>query len=117
MWLAFVGGGFCIWRRKKRNLSPGDPDRLHLHSLVNVRVSCPLLLGASNTLRNSATGAFMWFALMLPVTLATHYWAHTFSLIAAFLTFVFAYSAVHARITQFRCFTSLATLKLSKPSV
>lgn len=106
--------GFSIWRRKKRHLSPGDADRLHLHSLVKRRVARKLLPHTSNTLRNSATGALMWLAALLPAWLATKYWAHTPSLVAAFLLCAFVYSAVYARLTQFRWCISPATLKVVK---
>lgn len=105
--------GFSIWRRKKRNLSPGDPDRLHLHSLVKRRIVRNLFPAFSNTARNSITGACMWLAAGLPAYLGAQYWAHTPSLIVAFVLCAYLYSLVYARLTQFRWCIAPATLRAS----
>lgn len=106
--------GFSIWRRKKRHMSPGDPDRLHLHSLFKRRVVRRLFPHAHNTVRNSLTGALMWCAALLPSLLAVLYWSHTPSLVAAGLLCAAVYSSVYARLTQFRWCISPATLKVVK---
>jgi UDP-N-acetylmuramyl pentapeptide phosphotransferase/UDP-N-acetylglucosamine-1-phosphate transferase len=103
--------GFSIYRRKKRNLSPGQPDRLHLHSLVKRRLVRPLLPGTSNLLRNSVTGAVMWFAAMLPVLIAVQFPTNTTYLVWGFVFCGFAYSAVYARLTQFKWCIDPATLR------
>lgn len=97
---------FSIVRRRRRNLSPGDPDRLHLHSLVKRRVARALLPNASNLARNSLTGAIMWLAALMPAAIAVQWPTNTFMLVAGFGLCAFVYSAVYARLTQFRwCFT------------
>lgn len=106
--------GFSIWRRKKRHMSPGDPDRLHLHSLVKRRVVRTLFPKSSNILRNSLTGTFMWAAALLPAWLSTLYWQDTLSLVLAFALCALAYSSVYARLTQFRWCISPATLRVAK---
>ena len=103
--------GFSIYRRKKRNLDPGQPDRLHLHSLVKRRLVRPLLPGTSNLLRNSATGAVMWIAAALPVLIAVQFPTNTAYLAIGFLFCGFAYSAVYARLTQFKWCVEAATLR------
>lgn len=97
---------FSIIRRRRRHLSPGDPDRLHLHSLVKRRLARRLLPGSSNLVRNSATGAIMWLAALLPAAIAVQWPTNTLMLVAGFGVCAFVYSAVYARLTQFRwCWT------------
>ena len=93
---------FSIIRRRRRHLSPGDPDRLHLHSLVKRRLARRLLPGSSNLVRNSATGAIMWLAALLPAVIAVQWPTNTLMLVAGFGVCAFVYSAVYARLTQFR---------------
>lgn len=101
---------FSIVRRRRRHLSPGDPDRLHLHSLVKRRLARRLMPKASSLLRNSLTGALMWLAALLPAAIAVQWSTNTFMLVMGFGFCALVYSAVYARLTQFRwCFTA-ATL-------
>ena len=101
---------FSIVRRRRRHLSPGDPDRLHLHSLVKRRLARRLMPKASSLLRNSLTGALMWLAALLPAAIAVQWPTNTFMLVMGFAFCALVYSAVYARLTQFRwCFTA-ATL-------
>jgi len=101
---------FSILRRKRRGLSPGDPDRLHLHSLVKKRLVRQLLPGCSNLCRNSVTGAIMWLGALIPVVIASYWPLDSGSLVVGFLVCAFAYSAVYARITQFVwCFKAATT--------
>lgn len=105
--------GFSVWRRKKRHMSPGDPDRLHMHSLVKRRVIRQLLPTASNAVRNSITGAVMWIAALVPVLVSVRYWADTGSLVIGVMVCIFLYSALYARLTQFRwCFRAATLTRL-----
>jgi UDP-N-acetylmuramyl pentapeptide phosphotransferase/UDP-N-acetylglucosamine-1-phosphate transferase len=105
--------GFSIYRRRRRNLSAGQPDRLHLHSLVKRRVVRALFPKASNLVRNSITGALMWLAALLPAVLASLWPTNTANLMASFVLCAFAYSAVYARITQFVwCFGAATTREI-----
>ena len=99
---------FSIVRRRRRNLSPGDPDRLHLHSLVKRRVARALLPNASNLARNSATGAIMWFAALVPAAIAVTWSTDTSMLVVGFAVCALLYTAAYARLTQFRwCWTAI----------
>jgi hypothetical protein len=92
----------------------GSADRLHLHSLVKRRLVNAWLPGASRMVRNSATGAVMWLASLLPVVLALTWPTSTATLALGWLLCAVLYSAVYARITQFRwCFG--ATTLQAKP--
>lgn len=98
---------FSIARRRRRHLSPGAPDRLHLHSLVNRRLVRALLPHASPLVRNSATGALMWTAALIPAAIAVQWPTSTSLLVPGFLLYALLYMAVYARLTQFRwCFTA-----------
>lgn len=102
---------FSMLRRSRRGLSPGHPDRLHLHSLVKRRVARQLLPNTSNLVRNSTTGALMWVPALLPSLIAVNYPGHTPTLALGWLLSALLYTAIYARLTQFRwCFTA-ATLQ------
>ncbi|GLR27029.1 MraY family glycosyltransferase [Limnobacter litoralis] len=61
---------FSIYRRafRKRKLSPGQPDALHLHSLAYKKlVSRRLMVGAPAWQRNAATSPFMWLYAAIPM--------------------------------------------------
>ena len=97
---------FTIVRRRRRHLSPGDPDRLHLHSLVKRRLVRALLPNAGKLVRNSMTGAIMWFAALVPAAIAVTWPTDTSMLVLGFVVCAVLYSAVYARLTQFRwCFS------------
>ena len=97
-------------------MSPGNADRLHLHSLVKRRVVRVLMPHASKLVRNSVTGALMWTAALLPAIIAVNWPTHTPILVLGLAVCGLLYSVVYARLTQFRwCFLRAATLQL-KPS-
>ena len=102
---------FSIARRRRRGSSPGDADRLHLHSLVNRRVVRVLLPHASNLVRNSATGAIMWGAALLPALIAVRWTTDTPALVLGFALCVLLYAAAYARLTQFKWCFGAATLQ------
>ena len=101
---------FSIVRRRRRNLSPGDPDRLHLHSLVKRRVARALLPNASTLVRNSATGTIMWFAVLVPAVIAVSWPTQTGMLVLGFVVCAVLYTVAYARLTQFCWFWKVRTL-------
>ena len=92
---------FSIVRRRRRNLSPGNPDRLHLHSLVKRRVTRVLLPHASSLVHNSATGAIMWIAALVPAVIGVSWPTDTLMLVLGFVFCALVYTAAYARLTQF----------------
>ena len=107
---------FSIWRRAKRKLSPGNPDRLHLHSLVRRRLVGRVMKKRSHLACNSATGCTMWLVAAGPAILAVQ-WPHdTALLIIGFVFCSLLYSATYARLSQFRWCLSSATLRPAKPA-
>ncbi|UUZ63752.1 glycosyltransferase [Polaromonas sp. P1-6] len=108
---------FSIARRRRRGSSPGDADRLHLHSLVKRRVVRALLPRASSLVRNSFTGALMWVAAMLPAVIAVSWPTRTSALMLGFTVCALVYSVVYARLTQFRwCFSPATLVPKTKPA-
>ncbi|MDB5743357.1 MAG: glycosyl transferase, family 4 [Polaromonas sp.] len=105
---------FSIVRRRRRHLSPGNPDRLHLHSLVKRRLVRALLPNASSLTRNSATGAIMWFAALVPAVIAVNWATHTFMLVLGFLVCTLLYGAAYARLTQFCWFWKARNVRFDK---
>ena len=103
--------GYSILRRRRRQLSPGKPDRLHLHSLIKRRMVRRWLPGSSALLRNSATGSVMWVAALLPAVIAVQLPTNTYALAIGFTAAGFLYSALYARLTQFRWCFSAVTLR------
>ena len=92
---------FSIVRRRRRNLSPGNPDRLHLHSLVKRRVTRVLLPHASSLVHNSATGAIMWIAALVPAVIGVSWPTDTLMLVLGFVFCALVYTAAYSRLTQF----------------
>ena len=103
---------FSMARRRKRKKSVGQPDRLHLHSLVQRRVMPRLLPRASKRVHNSATGACMWIAALIPAVIALQWPTQTPLLALGFVGCAVLYTVVYARLTQFRWCFSPATLTL-----
>jgi UDP-N-acetylmuramyl pentapeptide phosphotransferase/UDP-N-acetylglucosamine-1-phosphate transferase len=106
---------FSMVRRLRRKLSPGTADRLHLHSLVRRRLVRKLLPRGSNLMCNSATGAIMWVAALLPAVIALQWPTDTAALVLALAVCAFLYSSVYARLTQFRWCISAATTRVAIP--
>jgi len=107
---------FSIVRRRKRGLSPGAPDRLHLHSLVKKRVVPRLFPNASPLIKNSVTGAIMWTVASVPVLMATLWSTHSHDLSIVLVFCAFGYSALYARLTQFRwCFKPATLSQILRP--
>lgn len=93
---------FSIVRRRRRNLSFGNSDRLHLHSLVKRRVVRFMLPRAGRLARNSVTGAIMWGPAMVPAIIAVQSPTNSFSLVLGFVACALMYMAIYDRLTQFR---------------
>ena len=106
---------FSIVRRRRRNLSPGDPDRLHLHSLVKRRVTRALLPHSSSLVHNSATGAIMWIAALVPAVIGVSCPTDTLMLVLGFVFCALLYTAAYARLTQF-CWCWPAMIMASEKS-
>ena len=95
---------FSAWRRRKRNASPGAPDRLHMHSLINRRLVRRIMPDASGRARNSFTGLIMWPPSIINACLALAFYGNTPVLATCLLGYGLAYTAVYCRLARFRWF-------------
>ncbi|HKW82221.1 MAG TPA: glycosyltransferase, partial [Burkholderiaceae bacterium] len=97
---------FSIYRRKfLRDVSPGLPDGLHLHSLVYRRLMRWAIGNKSAkalTRRNSMTSPYLWMMCMLAVVPAVLFWDNTPASAGFVLLFGFAYVVLYWRIVRFR---------------
>jgi len=97
---------FSIYRRRLRQYNPGQPDRLHLHSLMMRRVVRPLLMRCTNDRDHALRMENAWTGLLLAcMTLpaaAVAYAVRSQPLWAALMCVVFmlAYVTVYARLVR-----------------
>jgi UDP-N-acetylmuramyl pentapeptide phosphotransferase/UDP-N-acetylglucosamine-1-phosphate transferase len=105
---------FSIYRRKMRHQPPGQPDRLHFHSLVNRRYMSRWLSRWSPTLRNSATGLLVGGMTFTAVLAANLVYASTAWSVLVLALLAMGYVAVYARMVRHVWCSPLAFL-LVKP--
>ena len=97
---------FSIYRRRfLRDVSPGDPDGIHLHSLIYRRLM-RWAIGAKDaraiTKRNSMTAPYLWMLCMTSLVPALLFWDSTPILAACMLVFGVLYVGLYWRIVRFR---------------
>lgn len=95
---------FSIYRRRLRGASPGDPDGIHLHSLIYRRLVRwePSASPRRRTVRNSMTAPYLWVICLFSVIPALLNWNNTTALAICFFLFVFAYINFYGRIVRFK---------------
>jgi len=97
---------FSIYRRKiLRDVSPGLPDGLHLHSLVYrrlIRWAIGNKSAKALTRRNSMTSPYLWMLCMTAVVPAVLFWDNTPISAAFILLFGIGYVALYWRIVRFK---------------
>lgn len=97
---------FSIYRRRVlRDVSPGAPDGIHLHSLIYRRLM-RWAVGAHDarvvTRRNSMTAPYLWTLCLSSLGPALLFWDSTPWLAACMLLFGVVYVALYWRIVRFR---------------
>lgn len=93
---------FSILRRRHRRHHPGAPDRLHLHSLVHVRVVRHFIPASHPTLRNAAVSPLMWLLALVPGCIAQLAWySRTLCLLGVVLV-CSIYLLCYVRLVRFR---------------
>ncbi len=92
---------FSIYRRKfLRKVSPTQPDRFHLHTLL-YKTLVKKLLGTSNPVyRNPATSPLIWAVNMVGVIPAVLFWDNTPVLVSFVLFFVAVYTKIYFSIIK-----------------
>jgi len=94
---------YSIWRKHRRDgHHPSRPDGLHLHMLLHRRVVRKLFPRAPRRLQNGLTAPFCWMLAFLPAAVAVVRPHDTALLMGSVVVFMLLYSAIYARLTQFR---------------
>ena len=90
---------YSIYRRRRNRLSPGEPDRQHLHSLVATQFVQPRLRGVlPPNLCNAAVSVLMWVCAIVPVLPAVLFSSEPAVLVPAFLLCALGYHLVYRRM-------------------
>lgn len=93
---------FSVVRRRRRQLHPGHPDRLHLHSLIKCRVVRKQLPGWSRLAQNSAVAPIVWVFASVPALTAVVFRDTLPMLLGLALVFTFLYGVAYRRLALFR---------------
>lgn len=107
---------FSIYRRTLREDNPGQPDRLHLHSLLMRRVVSPMLtrMGCDDIVqrawRNPATGLLLALMSLPPVVLAYVFRDQQIAAALCMAGFMLGYVSIYARVVRFHWCSPLAFL-------
>lgn len=97
---------FSIYRRRfLRNVPPGEPDGIHLHSLIYRRLM-RWAVGARDarvmTRRNSMTAPYLWTLCVTSLAPAVLFWDSTPMIAGCMVLFGVVYVALYWRIVRFR---------------
>ena len=93
---------FSMARRYARSYNPGQPDRLHLHSLIKCRISRKKFRRFPAPLRNASVSPFCWLYALVPVSAAVYFSRDTMGLMVSFVISALIYSACYQRLVRFR---------------
>jgi len=89
-----------IYRRKIKKLHPGQPDRIHFHSLVYRRYIRRWLSGESPSVRNSITGLMVGFMSLGAGILANIFYQSLWCSLFALLVLMLAYASIYSRMVR-----------------
>jgi UDP-N-acetylmuramyl pentapeptide phosphotransferase/UDP-N-acetylglucosamine-1-phosphate transferase len=103
---------FTIYRRTRRRHHPGHPDRLHLHSLINARVTRKWFPALPPVLKNAAVSPFIWVCSAVPAACGLLFRAQGTTLILMFIGFAGLYAWAYRRLVRF----SLGVRPLGDPA-
>jgi UDP-N-acetylmuramyl pentapeptide phosphotransferase/UDP-N-acetylglucosamine-1-phosphate transferase len=92
---------FSIWRRHQRDLHPGHPDRLHMHSLVKSRMVRKHLLHLPGVLRNASVSPLIWIFSTVPASLSVVFAHSTGWLIGSFVLSAVLYAVFYSKLVYF----------------
>jgi UDP-N-acetylmuramyl pentapeptide phosphotransferase/UDP-N-acetylglucosamine-1-phosphate transferase len=92
---------FSMARRLSRNLHPGHPDRLHLHSLVKTRIVRKRLAALPPVLINSAVSPLIWSLSAIPCIIAVAFASNLIALVFGVALCAICYRLLYLRLTRF----------------
>jgi UDP-N-acetylmuramyl pentapeptide phosphotransferase/UDP-N-acetylglucosamine-1-phosphate transferase len=93
---------FSVLRRVRRRHSPGHPDRLHLHSLLQRRVVRKVWPVLHPTLLNASVSPLVWVLAAAPALVGVVFYDQTPVLMLSFASFAFLYGLAYWRLINFR---------------
>ena len=97
---------FSIYRKKiVRGMSPGQPDRSHLHMLIYSRLLAQPLgqpPAKAKLARNSRTSPYLWILSIASILPALVFWRDASVLFTLLVIFVICYVWLYKRIIQFK---------------
>ena len=94
--------GFSFVRKANREgHHPGQPDRVHLHMLLNRRVARKIFPNMGKTMQNGFTSPFAWLCALVPACWAVVFYNNTIALLIGFLVSIILYRMLYMRLTQF----------------
>jgi UDP-N-acetylmuramyl pentapeptide phosphotransferase/UDP-N-acetylglucosamine-1-phosphate transferase len=101
---------FSIFRRRVRKVQPGQPDRLHLHSIFLRRYINRWLSHWPAVIRNSSAGILIGSMSLFSTILAINAYESTLICISAIVIFVLGYVSIYARMVRHRIISSFKFL-------
>jgi UDP-N-acetylmuramyl pentapeptide phosphotransferase/UDP-N-acetylglucosamine-1-phosphate transferase len=94
----FIEVLFSIYRRKVKRLSPGQPDRQHLHSLIYRRY----IVTAAPTVKENSVAGILVAMLNVPPAIAAYYLKNSnFWACMACVAFCVGYVLIYRRVVKF----------------
>jgi UDP-N-acetylmuramyl pentapeptide phosphotransferase/UDP-N-acetylglucosamine-1-phosphate transferase len=93
---------FSIFRRKIKELHPGHPDRMHLHSLIKQRYVRRWFSGVSADGRNSITGVLVGFMTLTAGILANFFYQSFWLSLVTLLALMMGYVSIYARMVRYK---------------
>jgi UDP-N-acetylmuramyl pentapeptide phosphotransferase/UDP-N-acetylglucosamine-1-phosphate transferase len=93
---------FSILRRFVRKVSPGHPDRLHMHSLVRSRIIRKYINGKNTTVKNAVVSPFIWVLAAISSLLGVVFYKNTIILILAFGVFFVSYGLIYSVVIRIK---------------
>jgi UDP-N-acetylmuramyl pentapeptide phosphotransferase/UDP-N-acetylglucosamine-1-phosphate transferase len=106
---------FSIFRRKVRDVHPGEPDSLHFHSILQRRYISRWFVKWSILARNSLVGGLMGVMSLSSAFIANLIYANTFYCAITCLLFALVYVAVFTRMVRHH-WCSPAGFLIKKPA-
>ena len=89
---------YSVYRRSRHRLSPGQPDRRHMHSLVATELVQPRLTTLPPYMSNAAVSVLMWICATVPVVPAILFSGRPGILLPALALCALAYHLVYRRL-------------------
>lgn len=108
---------FSIFRRQIKKLHPGQPDRLHFHSLVKQRYVRRWFSSMSNAARNSITGALVGLMTLTAIVVANLVHSSHWTSLLGMSALGLGYVSIYARMVRHHWCSPIAFLLAKPPNI